>query len=534
MQRRVLLKSTAATLLAMRGSGGSSLVAPAIAQPANTATLRFVPQANLTLLDPVFTTATVTSNHGYYVFDTLYSVGPDGDSYPQMAEGHSVSDDKLTWRIRLREGLFFHDGSPVRATDCIASIQRWCVRDPFGQLLAAAVDHYSAADDRTLVIKLNQPFPLLATALGKADSSVPFIMPERLAKTAADKPVTEMVGSGPYRFVPDEYVNGSRVVYAKFDKYVSRAEPAVWATGAKQAFFPRIVWNIVPDAATAGAALQNNEIDWWEQPLADLLPKIAADKNITLQVDQPWGRISWLILNQAQPPFNDVRIRRAVMMAVRQEDYMRATFGDDQSLWRVSKDVFPFGTPYYSGADGDAMKGDLTLAAKMLKEAGYIGQKVALMNPTDFAAIHPLGLVTADALKQIGMNVELQETDWGTVVQRRASMEPVEKGGWSAFHTFASAATASSPATNPLITGRGAKGWFGWWDNAEARALAVQWVNAPDAAGQEKAAKGVSHAAMTDVATVPVGQWYGKTAFRRSITGVLQGVSPYPWNVRPA
>ena len=283
--------------------------------------------------------------------------------------------------------------------------------------------------------------------------------------------MTEMVGSGPYRFVADEYVNGSRVVYEKFDKYVSRAEPAIWATGAKQAYFPRVVWNIIPDAATAGAALQNNEIDWWEQPLADLLPKLAADKNIALQVDQPWGRISWLILNQAQPPFNDVRIRRAVMMAVRQDDYMRATFGDDQSLWRVSKDVFPFGTPYYSGADGDAMKGDLSLAAKMLQEAGYAGQKVVVMNPTDFAAIHPLGLVTADILKQIGMNVELQETDWGTVVQRRASMEPVEKGGWSAFHTFASSATASSPATHPLITGRGAKGWFGWWDNADARAL---------------------------------------------------------------
>ena len=534
MQRRVLLKSTAATLLAVRGSGASRMVAPAIAEPTNTATLRFVPQANLTLLDPVFTTATVTSNHGYYVFDTLYSVGPDGVSHPQMAEGHTVSDDKLTWRIKLREGLFFHDGSPVRATDCIASIQRWCVRDPFGQLLAASVDSFSAADDRTLVIKLNQPFPLLATALGKPNSSVPFIMPERLARTAADKPLTEMVGSGPYRFVADEYVNGGRVVYQKFDKYVSRSEPAVWATGAKQAYFPRIVWNIIPDAATAGAALQNNEIDWWEQPLADLLPRFAADKNIALQVDQPWGRISWLILNQTQPPFNDVRIRRAVMMAVRQDDYMRATFGDDQSLWRVSKDVFPFGTPYYSGADGNVMKGDLTLAAKMLKEAGYAGQKVAIINPTDFAAIHPLGLVTADILKQIGMNIELQETDWGTVVQRRASMEPVEKGGWSAFHTFASSATASSPATHPLVTGRGAKGWFGWWDNADARALTTQWLTAPDAAGQEKAAKALSHVAMTDVATVPVGQWYGKTAFRRGITGVLQGVSPYPWNVRPA
>src|SRR5579872_1286559 len=221
MQRRVLLQSAVATVVAAQGAGVSSLAAPAIAQPAKVATLRFVPQANLTLLDPVFTTATVTSNHGYYVFDTLYSVGPDGVSAPQMAEGHSVSDDKLTWRIRLRDGLWFHDGSPVRAADCIASIERWAVRDPFGQLLAAAVDSYAAPDDRTIQVKLTKPFPLLDTALGKADSSVPFIMPERLAMTAEDKPVTEMVGSGPYRFIANEYVNGSRVVYERFDKYVS-------------------------------------------------------------------------------------------------------------------------------------------------------------------------------------------------------------------------------------------------------------------------------------------------------------------------
>jgi peptide/nickel transport system substrate-binding protein len=528
MQRRTLLKATALA------SGLTRLATPAIAQPTKAATLRFVPQANLTLLDPVFTTATVTSNHGYYVFDTLYSVGPDGTPHPQMAEGHTVSDDKLSWRIRLREGLVFHDGTPVRATDCIASIQRWSVRDPFGQVLAAAVDSYASADDRTLVVKLKQPFPLLAAALGKPDSSVPFIMPERLAATAADKPVTEMIGSGPYRFVTAEYVSGSRVVYEKFDKYVSRSEPAVWATGAKQAYFPRIVWNIIPDAATAGAALQNNEVDWWEQPLADLLPQLTADKNIAVQIDQPWGRLSWLITNQLQPPFNDARIRRAMMMAVRQEDYMRATFGDDQSLWRACRDVFPFGTPYYSGADADAMQGDLTMAAKMLQQAGYAGQKVVVINPTDFPAIHPLGLVTADTLKQIGMNVELQETDWGTVVQRRASMEPVEKGGWSVFHTFSSSAAASTPATHPLINGRGNKGWFGWWDNAEARSLTAQWLAAPDTAGQNKAAKSLSHVAMTDVAATPVGQWYGKTAFRRSIIGVLQGVSPYPWNVRPA
>ena len=524
LRRRSLLQATAASVLA----------APAIAQPGKTATLRFVPQANLTLLDPVFTTATVTSNHGHYVFDTLYSVGPDGVSRPQMAEGHMISDDKLTWRIRLREGLWFHDGTPVRATDCIASIKRWSVRDPFGQVVAAFVDSYAADGDRTIVVKLKRPFALLDTALGKPDSSVPFIMPERLANTPADKQVTEMIGSGPYRFVASDYVSGSKVAYEKFDKYVSRSEPASWSAGAKQAFYPRIEWSIIPDAATVAAALQNNEIDWWEQPLADLLPKLATDKNIALQIDQPWGRTSELIMNQLQPPFNDVRVRRAVMMAVRQEDYMRACFGDDQSLWRVSKDVFPFGTPYFTGADSDRMAGDIALASKMLKESGYAGQKVVVINPTDFPAIHPLGLVTADTLKKIGMNVDLQETDWGTVVQRRSSMEPVEKGGWSVFHTFSSSVALSTPATHPLINGRGAKGWFGWWDNAEARSLTEQWIAAPDIAGQEKAAKALSRVAMSDVGATMVGQWYGKTAYRRSITGVLQGVAPYPWNVRPA
>ena len=312
MRRRSLLQGAAGLL-----------AAPALAQPAKSATLRFVPQANLTLLDPVFTTATVTSNHGYYVFDTLYSNGPDGTAHPQMAEGHDISDNKLTWRIRLRDGLRFHNGEPVRASDCIASIKRWSVRDGFGQLLAAAVGAYEAADDRTIVVKLKRPFPLLATALGKADSAVPIIFPERLAAAAADKPITEMVGSGPYRFNAAEYVSGSRVVYDKFDKSVSRQEPPIRATGAKQAFYPRIEWNIIPDGATASAALQNNEVDWWEQPLADLLPLLARDPNITIQIDQPWGRMSELILNQLQPPFDNVRVRRAVLMGVRQDDYMR-------------------------------------------------------------------------------------------------------------------------------------------------------------------------------------------------------------------
>ncbi len=523
MRRRTLLKALPAALLAT----------PAIAQPAKTATLRFVPQSNLTLLDPIFTTATVTGNHGYYVFDTLYSCAADFVPKPQMAEGHTVSDDKRVWRIKLREGLKFHDGTPVRAIDCAASLERFCKREPFGLLLGKVVDKWVALDDRTLEIRLTKPFPLLLEAIGKADSSAGFIMPERLARTDPFKQITDMVGSGPYRFKADEYITGSRVVYERFDGYVPRQEKPDWATGGKVAHFPRIEWKIITDPATASAALQNGEIDWWEQPIPDLLPQLGRHKDIALQIDIPQGRESVMRLNHLQAPFNNVKVRRAVLMAVNQEDYMRATMGDDTSLWRICMSQFPCETIYETQDNGTFMKGDLEAAKKLLKESGYAGEKVVIINPTDFPAIHPMGVVTADLLKRMGMNVELAESDWGTVVQRRASREPVDKGGWSIFHTFGSAISYATPATSSLVRGLGKDGWFGWWENAQAEQLVQDWLEAPDSAAQKAKAADLARLTMSEVGTVPLGQWYGKTAYRRSITGVLQGVSPYPWNVRP-
>lgn len=521
MKRRHFLAASAA-----------ALAAPAVAQPAKTATLRFVPQANLTLLDPILTTAIVTCNHAYHVFDTLYSNAPDGTPKPQMATGAEVSADGRTWRIGLRDGLKFHDGSPVLARDAAASISRWAKREPFGQLLDKVVDTYGTAGDKTVEIKLKKPFPLLLNAIGKPDSSLPFVMPERLAQTDPNKQVTEMMGSGPYKFVANEFVTGSRVVYEKNEAYVPRSEAPEWGTGAKIAHFPRIEWRIIPDPATAAAALQNGEVDWWEQPLSDLLPMLAKNRDITIAVDNPQGRMSILRFNQLHAPFNDVRLRRAVRLAVRQEDYMRATFGDDPSLWQVCKSMFPCGTPFQTDQP-EAMPGDYEAARRALKEAGYSGQKVVIINPTDFAAIHPQGVVTADALKQIGMNVDLQETDWGTLIQRRASREPVEKGGWSIFHTYGPSSAYISPATSGIIRGQGLAGWFGWWESGKAEQLIQDWLEAPDAGRQKALAAELSRLAMDELPYINVGQWFGKTAYRKSITGVMQGAAPYPWNVRP-
>jgi peptide/nickel transport system substrate-binding protein len=529
MERRTLLRGISA-------AGGMALARPAFAQARRGSTLRFVPQANLTALDPIWTSAIVTQMHGYHVYDTLYAVDGQIRPRPQMAEGHSVSDDGRVWRIRLREGLRFHDNTPVRAQDCAASLARWAKRDPLGQLLAPVVESWRAADDRTLEIRLTRPFPLLLDALAKPDANVPFIMPERLAATDANAQVSEVVGSGPYRFVREEFVSGSRVTYAKFDGYVLRQEPSDWASGGKVAHYPRIEWHILPDPATAAAALQSGEVDWLEQPLADLVPTLTRNRNVTLEVLNPAGLMSIMRLNHMQAPFNDPRTRQAVALAVTQSDYMRAVHGDDQSIWRECRSLFPCGTPLGTEDLSELARPPRSLdrAKAALAASGYRGEKVVIINPTDFPLIGPHGQITADVLRRIGMNVELAESDWGTVVQRRVRQEPAEQGGWSIFHTYGSSLAYLNPAVSSLVKGPGPTGWFGWYNSPRMQELVQAWMDAPDADRQLSLANEINRLAQDDVATIPLGQFFIRTAYRKSITGLAKGSMPYPWGVRPA
>jgi peptide/nickel transport system substrate-binding protein len=440
------------------------------------------------------------------------------------------------WRIRLREGLRFHDGEPVRAQDCAASLARWSKRDPFGQILAASVESWRAADDRTLEIRLTKPFPLLLDALAKPDANVAFIMPERLAATDANAQIGEVMGSGPYRFLKDEFVSGSRVAYAKFDGYVPRQEASDWASGGKVAHFPRIEWHILPDPATAAAALQSGEVEWLEQPLSDLIPTLARNRNITLEVLNPAGLMSIMRLNHLQPPFDNPKVRQVVALAVNQADYMRSILGDDQSVWRECRSLFPCGTPLGVEDLSDLTRPPRSLdrAKAALAASGYRGERIVIINPTDFPLIGPHGQVTADLLRRLGMNVELAESDWGTVVQRRVRQEPVEQGGWSIFHTYGSSLAYLNPAVSSLVKGSGRTGWFGWYENPHMQELVQAWMDAPDAERQKSIANEINKLAQDDVATIPLGQFFIRTAYRKSITGLAKGSMPYPWGVRPS
>jgi peptide/nickel transport system substrate-binding protein len=512
----------------------AGLAAPAFAQPARARTLRFVPQANLTSLDPIWTTAAVTENHGWTVFDTLYGMTDDLKVQPQMAEGHTVSDDGRTWLIRLREGLRWHDGEPVRAQDCAPSLARWSRRDTFGQSLAAVVDAWEAADDRTIRIRLKSKFPMLVDALAKPAAVVPFMMPERIARTDPFQQMSEVIGSGPYRFLKDEYVSGSRAAYAKFDGYVPRQGAASRTAGGKVAHFERVEWTIIPDSATASAALQSGEIDWWEQVNADLAPLLRRSRGVQVEVLNTLGYIGVARFNCLHPPFNNPAIRRALLLALDQEDYLRGVTGNDPSAYRVCASMWPCGTPYESTTGNASLTGarDLERVKGMIRDAGYRGEKVVIINPTDFPTIGPFGQVTADLLRRLGMNVDLVETDWGSVVQRRASKSPPEQGGWSIFHTWWPSLSIINPAVSATLRGQGDSGWFGWYANPRVEDLARQWLVAETEAEQKRLADGIQQESFENVPVLPLGQFFINTAYRSGLSGFVKGTAAYPWNIR--
>ena len=524
------------TALTRRATLGSfaigALARPALAQGGG-GTVRFIPHADLSALDPVWTTAYIVRNHGYMVFDTLYATDGAFQVRPQMAEGHEVSDGGLTWTIRLRDGLRFHDGAPVLARDCVASIRRWAVRDGFGQTLMAQTNELAAPDDRTLRFRLQAPFPLLVAALGKLSSPVPFMMPERLAQTEPTQQIKEAVGSGPFRFLADEWVQGSRAAYARFDGYVPRNETPDGTAGGKVAHVARVEWHTIPDAATAMAAMQTGSMDWLEQPSADLLSLVARRTDLTVSTLDPVGTYVLLRFNSLHPPFDDVAVRRAVLHAVNQADYMQAMVGDP-ARYSICKAFFPCGTPLSTGAGSAAMDGSLDAARALLRASRYDGRKVVIISPADNVNLSPLGAVTADLLQRIGMQVDLVTTDWGTLVARRASQKPPAEGGWNIFHTTAVAPEFASPASHLVLRGNGRAGWPGWFTNPKMESLRTAWFTAPDLAAERKLAGEMEQEAFDTVPYVPLGQFKQPTLYRTALQGIVPATAPLFWGLRKA
>ncbi len=518
MQRRSFLLASATAPLGL----------PALAQPAATRTLRFIPIADLGPLDPVVTTTYITRNHAYLVWDTLYGLDAQYRPQPQMASGHVVEDEGRRVRITLRPGLVFHDGMPVRARDAVASIRRWAARDGLGQSVMSETDELSAPDDATILFRLKRPFPLLFDALAKTSPPVCFVMPERLAQTDPATPIREAIGSGPYRYLADERVSGVRVAYARFEGYRPREEGTPSGTaGPKRAWFDRIDWRVIPDAATAAAALQNNEADWWEFPTPDLLPLLRRRPELAVENPDPAGFLAVLRFNQLHPPFDDPAIRRTLLPAVRQADFMQAVAGTAPGAWTEGVGFFPPGSPSASAEGMAAPTGPRDLG---LARGALAGVPVTVIGPTDYPNVQALTEVGADLLRRTGARVDYTPSDWATVVQRRANRGAPAAGGWNMLFTFFSGVDFLNPAVHLMLRGHGTGAWPGWPTAPRVEALRTEWMQAA-ADAQPSLARQVQAAAFEELPYIPLGQFFQPTAFRRELTGMLQGPTVF-WNIQ--
>lgn len=521
--------------LRRRGFLAAALAAPSIVRAETSRVLKFIPQSDLGVLDPIWATVYVAGAHGMMVFDTLYGMDGSYQPQPQMVEGHRIDDDGKTWLMTLRPGLLWHDGEKVLARDCTASIRRWGVRDSFGQSVMAAANEIDAPDDKTIRFRLKHPFPLLPHALAKSGPNIPVMMPERLAKTDPFKQVTEMTGSGPFRFIAKDHVAGSLIAYERNDAYVPRPHgiPA-FTSGPKIVHVDRVEWHVQPDVASSAAAMRTGEMDWWENPTFDLLPVLRDSKNLTVVQTNPFGNMAGIRINHLHPPFDNPALRRAVLGAVDQEDFMTAVATGDRNNWTTGVGFFCPNSPYANKAGMEGLTGprDLEASKRAVAASGYKGEKIVIPVATEYASFAALGNVGIDLMKTIGLDVEMRATDWGSMQRALNSAEPPDKGGWSAYLSHPSGLDMFDPATHYWLRANGRAAPRGGPTSPRLEALRDEFLAGADAVRRKRIAEDMQRQAYVDVPYIPLGQMHASTVFQKNIAGVLDGAGPLFWNVR--
>jgi peptide/nickel transport system substrate-binding protein len=502
---RRLLLATAAALAAFTSSIASAQ------------TLKAVMHSDVKVLDPIWSGAYITRNYGYMVYDTLFAMDEKYQVKPQMVDSFTTSDDGLTWTFKLREGLEWHDGQPVTAEDCVASLKRWAVRDAMGQKLAQSIQDYKIVDPKSFQIVLKEKFGQLINAIGKPSVVVPFMMPKRIAETDPFKQIDDYIGSGPFIFKKDEWKPGEKLVFAKFAKYKPRAEPAAGLSGGKVVKVDRVEWIWIPDAETQVNALLNGEIDYLESVSTDHLALVEKSKEIrvirNITSNQYVFRMNWL-----QPPFNNVKVRQAAAMALNQIDFLQANIGDSR-FYRTCKAMFTCDTPLASNAGMEGLvEGNSVKAKEMLAASGYDGTPITLLYPSDLGVIKQLGPVAKAALEKAGFKVDLQALDWQSMITRLAKKVPPAEGGWNAFSTSWSQVDILDPLMTPFLAATCDKARSGWPCDEGMEKLRDKYVRATTDAEKKAVAEEVQRYALQIVTHVPLGEWFSVTAVRTNVT----------------
>ena len=520
----------------LTGVGAAAVLAitpPAVqAQARKLKTLKAVVHADLKILDPVWTTAYITQRHAYLVYDTLYALDSKFDPKPQMVEAHTVSADGLTYTFVLRPSLVFHDNQPVRAADCIASIRRWWVRDPMGQLLATFVVDMVAIDERRFRMTLKEPYGLVLDSLGKS-LSPPYIMPERIANTPPTEQVTDPTGSGPFMFKRDEWRPGNKAVYVRHSGYVPRAEPPDYMAGGKIPKLDRIEWIYIPDNNTVLSALEAGEIDYFEAPPLDFIAMLKQNSDITVLNIDTLGAQGVIRPNTLYPPFDKYEGRQALLHLIDQTEFMGAVVGNPDLYLPFCGAYFLCRSENDTAVGSEPMrKPDYARAKALLAQAGYVaGQKIVVLMPTDRPQYNAATTVLVSGLRKAGVTVDVQGADWSTITARRARRDPPDKGGWSLFITTHGGPDVSTPVSNIWFSSKCERANPGWACDPELDRLSSAWAREPDRAKRHAMIEEIQRRAYVSVPYVPFGQFFQPIAFRNNVSGVVVAGQPVYWNI---
>jgi peptide/nickel transport system substrate-binding protein len=509
---------------------GVLLVGAAAAQ---TKTLKIVPHSNLTVLDPIWTTAYITRNHGYMIYDTLFGMDEKGAVKPQMLEKHVVSADKKTYTFTLRDGLAFHDGKAVTADDAVSSVKRWAARDTMGQKLSTFVDKWEVVDGKTFKLNLKEPYGLVIDSLGKPSSNALFIMPKRVADTDPFKQIEDYTGSGPFVFKKDEFKPGDKIVYTKNTAYKPRAEPANGLSGGKKVLVDRVEWVVIKDPQTQLNALTAGEVDMIEAPAFEQIPTLRKNPAIEVVDVSPVNYMYVMRFNHLVAPFNNVKVRQAAMWAMNQEQFLRAQVGpENEGMFFPCASMYPCGSPLASNKGTQFMvKGDMAKAKQLLKESGYDGKPIVILRPTDLQSIHKIPLVATQLLRQAGFTVDLQTMDWQTLVGRRAKKDPADQGGWNIFLTAWTGADLLNPIASFPLGGQGEKGWAGWAADEQLEKLRDQYAREIDPVKQKEIADSVQMRAAEIGTHAILGEYKQPAAVRKGVKGTLKAHALAMWNI---
>ena len=495
-------------------------------------TVTAVMHSGLRVLDPIMTTAHITRNHGYMIYDTLLATDADNQIKPQMLEGWTVSPDGKTYTFTLRDGLKWHDGNNVTAEDCVASIKRWARYDKMGQMMMSELTDMKAVDGKTFTMSFKEPTEIALQALAKPSGVTPFMMPKRVVDAAETTQITEHIGSGPFKMVATEFKPGIQAVYEKNTDYVPRAEAPSGLAGGKTVHVDRVKWIATPDAMTSVNALVSGEIDYLEQLPFDLAPLVVNNPDLRVQVLDPQGYQTVMRMNHLHAPFNDKKIRQAAMYAVDQANVLQAMIGNPE-YYKTCPAVFGCGLPYESSEGAEVtVKANLDKARALLKEAGYDGTPVVILQPTDTPSVNTQPVVIGEALKAAGFNVDMQAMDWQTVVTRRAVQNPPKEGGWNIFATNNVMAEAFDPLRAFAVAANGQGAWFGWPDVKEIEDLRIQFSRETDPEKRKALAGQIQKLVIDEGVVLPMGQYYVPGVFRTNLEGMLKSPAPVFWNIK--